>query len=54
MFKQVKSLVEEVSRTPGVTTSAIVLVVGKTFLLEHLLNEDGQGPMEVFKGDKLH
>jgi hypothetical protein len=31
-----------------------VLAIGKTFLLEHLLNKDGKGPMEVLKGKTLH
>jgi hypothetical protein len=42
VFKQVKSLVkEEASRTPRAIVLAIRLVTNKTFLLEHLLNEDG-------------
>jgi len=53
-FDQVKSMVkEEVFHTLGATVSAIVLVTSKTFFFEHLLNEDGQGPMEVLKGNKL-
>jgi len=52
---QVKSLVKEkMSHTPWATLSAIVLVVSKNFLFKHLSNEDGEGPMEVLKGDKLH
>jgi hypothetical protein len=31
-----------------------VLVVGKTFLLEHMLNKDGKGRVEVLKGKTLH
>jgi hypothetical protein len=55
VFEQVKSLVEEeASCTLRATTSAIVLAASIIFLLEHLLNEDGQGLVEVFKGDKLH
>jgi hypothetical protein len=55
VFEQVKSLVEEeVSHTPWATTLTITLDASKTFLLEHLLNEDGQGLVEVLKGDKLH
>jgi len=34
--------------------SAIPLATSKTFLFEHLLNKDGEGLMEVLKGDKLH
>jgi len=52
--KQVKSSVEkEVSRTLGATMLVITLPKSKTFLLEHLLNEDGHGLVEVLKGDKL-
>jgi len=29
------------------------VIVSKTFLSEHLLNEDGEGPMEVLKGNEL-
>ncbi len=55
MFEQVKSLVEkEASYTLRATTSAIVLATSIIFLLEHLLNEEGQGPVEVFNSDKLH
>jgi hypothetical protein len=42
VLEQVKSLIEEeASHTPRATTLAIALVIGKTFLLEHLLNKDG-------------
>jgi hypothetical protein len=40
---------EEESPTLVTIMLAIVLVASKTFLFEHLLNEDG----EVLKGDKL-
>jgi hypothetical protein len=54
MCEQVKSLVEgEAFCTLGAVVLAIALVASKTFLLEHLLNEDGQGLVEVLKGDKL-
>jgi len=54
-FDQVKSMVkEEMFHTPGANVSTIVLATSKTFLFEPLLNEDGQGPMEVLKGNKLH
>jgi hypothetical protein len=52
---KIKSLVEEdVLRTPMVIVSAITLATNKTFIFEHLLNEDGERPMEVLKGKKLH
>jgi hypothetical protein len=52
---KIKSLVEEeVFRTPKATVSAIMLAISKTFIFEHLLNEDGKRPMEVLKGKKLH
>jgi hypothetical protein len=54
VVEQVKSLVKEVFQTPWATSSAIELAANKTLILsEHLLNEDGKGPMEVLKGDKL-
>jgi len=54
VFEQVKSLVEdEASCTPRATVSTITLAANKTFLSEHLLNENGLGPVEVLKGDKL-
>jgi hypothetical protein len=54
MFEQVKSLVEdEASCTPRAIVSTITLAANKTFLSEHLLNENGLGPVEVLKGDKL-
>lgn len=54
-FKQVKSLVEhKVSYTPRATTLAIALVANNYFFSKHLLNKDGEGPVEVLKGIKLH
>ncbi len=55
VVEQVKSLIkEEVFCTPRVTTLVIVLATSKTFLLEHLLNKDRKGLVEVLKGEKLH
>jgi hypothetical protein len=45
---------EEVFHTPKVTVLAIMLATSKTFLSQHLLNEDGEGSMEVLEGEKLH
>ncbi len=54
VMEQVKTLVkEEVFRTLIVTMLAIVLVVSKIFLSEHLFNEDGERLVEVLKADKL-
>jgi hypothetical protein len=54
VFEQIKSLIEkEAFHTLGVTMLAIALATSKTFLFEHLLNKDGQGLVEVHKGDKL-
>jgi hypothetical protein len=47
-------VVNEVCCTLIATTLAIILFVSKTFLSHHLLNEDGKGPMELFKGEKLN
>jgi hypothetical protein len=46
-------VIDEVCRTLIATTLAIILFSNKTFLSHHLLNEDGKGPMELFKGEKL-
>ncbi len=40
--------------TPSVTPFAIALVVCKTFLFDHLFNEDGDRLMELLKGNKLY
>ncbi len=54
VMEQVKALVkEEVFHTLAVTTLAIVLVVSKIFLSEHLFNENGERLVEVLKVDKL-
>ncbi len=50
VVKQVKALIqEEVFHT----SSTIVLVASMGFLSHHLFNEDGEGPMETLKRDKL-
>jgi len=46
-------LVEKVCRMPISTTLAITLFTSKTFLSHHLFNEDGEGPVEILKGEKL-
>jgi hypothetical protein len=43
---------DEVYCTPIATSSAIIFSMNKTFLFYHLFNEDGQGPMELLKGEK--
>lgn len=40
--------------TPNATSSTIVFVASKTFLLYHLFNDNGVCPMELLKGDKLN
>ncbi len=53
-FQEMKNMVaNEVCCTPNATISPITLFVSKTFLSHHLFNEDGQGPMEFFNGEKL-
>jgi hypothetical protein len=44
----------EVSHTPSTKTLTITMETNKTFLAEHLLNEDGEGLVEFLKVDKLH
>jgi hypothetical protein len=43
-----------VFHTPNVTPFAIALVVCKTFLFDHLFNEDGDRLMEFLKGNKIY
>jgi hypothetical protein len=40
--------------TPIATFLAIVLSTSKTFLFHHLFNKDGQGHVELLKGEKLN
>jgi len=47
-------VVEEVCCMPISTTLAITLSTSKTFLSCHLFNEDGEGHVEVLKGEKLY
>ncbi len=52
---QVKSPIKEkMFHTPWATPLAIVLAASNFFLSEHLLKENGEGPMEVLKCNKLH
>jgi hypothetical protein len=46
-------VIDEVCCTPTTTTLAIALFMNKKFLSHHLLNKDGEGPMEFLKGEKL-
>jgi hypothetical protein len=51
-FQEMKNMVvEEVCCTPIVTTSTIVLTISKTFLFCHLFNKDGEGHVELLKGE---
>jgi hypothetical protein len=45
---------DEVYCTPIATSLAIIFSMNKIFLFHHLFNEDGQGPMELLKGEKLN
>jgi hypothetical protein len=46
-------IVEEVNLTPNAKIFAILLSVGKTFLVTHLFNENGDGLVELLKGGQL-
>jgi hypothetical protein len=46
-------VVEKVFRMPNFTSFAITLIVNKTFLY-HLFNENGEGPIELLKGEKFN
>ncbi len=43
----------EVYRTPIAITLALALSMNKKFLSHHLFNKDGNGAMEILKGEKL-
>jgi hypothetical protein len=47
-------VVDEVYCTLTITSLAITLSTNKSFLSHHLFNEDGEGPMELFKVEKLN
>jgi hypothetical protein len=47
-------IIEKVCHMPISTTLAITLFTIKKFISCHLFNEDGEGPMEVLKGEKLN
>ncbi len=47
-------VVDEVCWMPIVTFSTIALSMNKIFLFRHLFNEDGQGLVELLKGEKLN
>jgi hypothetical protein len=46
-------VVNKVYHMPTPTIAVIVLSTNKTFHSRHLFNKDGQGHMELFKGEKL-
>ncbi len=53
-FQDMKNMiVNEVCRVSTAITSAIVLSTNKIFLSCYLFNEDGEGVVEFFKGEKL-
>jgi hypothetical protein len=53
-FQEMKNMVEDkVCHTPTTTTSTIALFTNKTFLSCHLFKKDGQGLVELLKGEKL-
>jgi hypothetical protein len=43
----------EVCHTQATIASIIVLFTNKTFLSYHLFNENGEGLVDFFKGEKL-
>jgi hypothetical protein len=46
-------IIEEVDLTPNAKIFAILLCVSKTFLATHLFNENGDGLVELLKGEQL-
>jgi hypothetical protein len=49
-----KMVINKVCCTPIATTWVITFYVSKTFLFCHMFKEDGEGPMELLKGEKLN
>jgi hypothetical protein len=47
-------VVDEVYHMPTPTTWTIVLSTSKIFISCHLFNEDGEGHVELLKGEKLN
>ncbi len=47
-------VVDDVRRMLTSTSLAITLFTNKIFLFCYLFNEDGEGSMELFKGEKLN
>ncbi len=46
-------IIEEVDLTPNAKIFAILLRVSKTFLATYLFNENGDGLVELLKGEQL-
>jgi hypothetical protein len=54
-FQEMKNMVaDEVCHMTIATSLTIVLFISKTFLSCHLFNEDEEGHVELFKGEKLN
>jgi hypothetical protein len=53
-LEEIKLFVEgQVFHTPDTKFSTVALNESKAFLAHHLFNENGEGPMENFQGEKL-
>jgi hypothetical protein len=53
-FQEMKNMVaKKVCHTPIATTLAITFTTNKKFLFCHLFKEDGEGHVELLKGEKL-
>jgi hypothetical protein len=53
-LEEIKVLVEgQVSCTPNAKIFAIALNASNAFLAHHLLDENGEGPLEILQGEKL-
>ncbi len=54
-LEEIKTLVEnEVCCTPNVKNFTIGFFMSKSFLSQHLFNEDGDNPIELLKGEHLN
>ncbi len=46
-------IIEEVDHTPYAKIYVILLNASKTFLVMHLFDDNGDGPIELLKGEQL-
>ncbi len=53
MDKTIRLIIKDVDRTPNVNIFTITLSASKTFLAKHLLDDNGDGMVELIDGEQL-